>query len=90
MKIMLVKSVEYNNEMVVEDSEYYHDKTEYIIMSDILDVEFTPLSHEIIVKQEVEMLNAQIKKVQVNAVTAVTDLNRRINELLALPSSVEK
>jgi len=86
VKIAKFKDTEYGYESVcVEEVERCDG---YIRISEYVDVEFPPLKHKEVVLKEVEALEKQKTKVQAEAHNKTTEIDRRIGELLALPSEV--
>jgi len=88
MKIVLMKNVKFNFDTVCkvpEDGNMSHyESNEYVMISEIIEVDFPELDNEIVIKSQVAIIEKQITKVRADAEAAVTALDRRKQELLAI------
>jgi len=87
-KICLMKNVAHNFETVVMadengDASYYEDM-EYVRMSEIIEIDFPELDNKVIISKQVAIIEKQITKVRADAEAAVTALDGRKQELLAI------
>lgn len=87
MKIVLVKNVKYDFESIVtyisKDNFPYVDD-QYVVISEPAEIEFIMLDNESITNQEIDIIDGQITKVMADSEAAITALNGRKQELLAL------
>ena len=88
-KLILVKNVAYGYETIRiinngADLSYYIDDDEYIKLAEVIDVDFQELEKETVINSEVTIIEKKITNVRANAEAAVTALERRKQELLAI------
>jgi len=87
-KIILMKNVPIGFDTIIEVPENgdlsYYESTEYARLSDIIEVDFPELSNKDVIKNQVTIIDKQITKVRADAEAAVTALDGRKQELLAL------
>ena len=91
-KIVLMRSVEFNYDTVMilgdnENLDFWKD--EYVQLSEVIEVEFPELSNKDVVKSQVDLLNKQMTKVRADSEAAITALEGRKQELLAITYEVE-
>ena len=90
-KIVLARDVRHDFESIREVTEdlsleWLHENPGIIILSDVIEVEFTAVSDESRVKDEVAILDNQMMKVNADAQAAITALEGRKQQLLAICS----
>ena len=88
-KLVLMKNVAYGYATVtdVDDdgkSSYYDGDTNYVRLSEVIEVDFPELSSKDVVEAEIAVLDKQMTKVQADCQAALTSLEGRKQELLAL------
>ncbi len=88
-KIVLMKNVKcnFNQVGIIEsdaDLEYYQKDDEKIILSDVVEIDFPELDKETVIKAQVAIIDKQITKVNADAQAALTALESRKQELLAI------
>ncbi len=87
-KLCLMKNVAHNYETIViadKDNDLsYYDNGEYARMSEIIEVDFPELDNKDIINSQVAVIERQITKVRADAEAAVTALDGRKQELLAI------
>jgi len=87
LKLILMKNVKYNYPTVAiaegdNDLGAYDD--EYVRLSEVINVEFTELDSKTVVDSQVAAIEKQITKVRADAEAAITALDGRKQELLAI------
>jgi len=84
MKLALYRNVTASSELVFEDLD---DKylTDYVRISEFIDVDFPPLDNEKIVKKQVSKLREEKKRVQAETQLELNVIDRKISKLLSLP-----
>lgn len=65
---------------------YAAEKDTYVRVSEIVEVEFPPADRTEVITGMVKQLDEKINSVRANAEREVTELTRKRNDLLALPS----
>ena len=75
---------DYNYETVQEVSEYYEDGTDWVRISTIVDVEFTPLPAEVTVPKEIACFEVEKEEVRVKYLRVVGAIDDKISKLLAI------
>ena len=93
-KIVLVKNVKYNFESIkiVNDNfemSYWDNDNEYVQLSEVIEVELQELSNKEVVKSQVAILDKQMTKVRADSEAAITALEGRKQELLAITYEAE-
>ena len=87
-KIVLMKNVAHGFDHVIEVPEdgdlSYYENTDYARLSDVIEVDFPELSSKDVISNQVVIIDRQITKVRADAEAAVTALDGRKQELLAL------
>lgn len=63
---------------------YGYNDNEHVAVSSPLDVEFTDLSSEDVIKKQIELIDKQIKQVNADCEASITALTGRKQELLAI------
>lgn len=84
MKIATFKNLESDFDTIGE--EVFESINGYVRTSEYVDVEFPPLPHEDVVTKQVNALEEAKKNIQAKAELQLTEIDRRIGELLALPN----
>ena len=89
MKILLMKNVKYNYKTVVIANDgggipdaYLDD--EHVALTEVLDVDFKPISEKETTAAQVNVIERQITKVRAAAEASLTVLEGRKQELLAI------
>ena len=91
-RIVLMKSVEFNYETIMllnDDGSLDFFKNDYVQLSEVIEVEFPELSNKDVVKSQVDLLNKQMTKVRADSEAAITALEGRKQELLAITYEAE-
>ena len=89
-KIVLMKNVQFNFDTVrilddgVEMSDF--SETDRVQLSSVIEVDFPELDNEVVINSEVAIIDKQITKVNADAHAALTALESRKQELLAICS----
>jgi len=88
MKLILMKNLKYNFKTVItlrdDESLGTYESDEYVRLSEVVDVDFPPLSNEEVVKAEVSAIEKRITSVRADCEASITALEGRKQELLAL------
>jgi len=72
-----------------DDVLHWDDSNEYVQLSEVIEVEFPELSNKDVVKSQVDLLNKQMTKVRADSEAAITALEGRKQELLAITYEAE-
>lgn len=80
---------DYGSVLVLGVSKWTEKDTEMVRVSKPVSVQFTPLTPEEIVPAQIAVLEEKAKKIRAASEMELTDIQRRINELLALPAPSE-
>ena len=86
MKIAKFKNIKFNFEAVSERD--LDCNSEYVRLTEYVDVEFTPLSNEVVILKEIEVLEKLKERTKAEARATVTKINHKIGKLIALPHGV--
>ena len=87
-----MKSVEFNYETIMllnDDGSLDFFKNDYVQLSEVIEVEFPELSNKDVVKSQVDILDKQMTKVRADSEAAITALEGRKQELLAITYEAE-
>lgn len=57
---------------------------DYVVISEPVEVDFPELSHEIVVKNQIAVIDQKINTIQAEAEASITQLKARKQELLAI------
>ena len=92
-KIVLMKNIKHNFESIIivnddEDFSYYEDNGDYVVLTEVVEVNFTELDSKIILEKQLIVIDKQITKVKADAEAALTALDGRKQELLAITEGV--
>lgn len=82
-KVAIFKNVEYGYESVCEDS--FETMNDYVRTTEYVEIEFTRLGSDELVKKEIATLESAKKKIQAETEVKLGEIDRRIGDLLALP-----
>jgi len=90
MKIILIKNVKYGYESVKEIDDFFktiefYTSEDSFPVSEVAEVEFKMLDREDLVSKEIAVLDKQIVKLRGDAEAAITSIEGKKQELLALP-----
>ena len=92
-KICLINNVKFGFDQVQtvtnDDVLYWDDSNEYVQLSEVIEVEFPELSNKDVVKSQVALLDKQMTKVRADSEAAITALEGRKQELLAITYEAE-
>ena len=83
MKVALYRT-EYGSTIIFESNEMAGDN-KYLQVSEVIDIEFTLIKEDELIKKEVDLLDKQIQQVQAAAHIKTSELEQRKAELLAIP-----
>jgi len=83
MKIAEFKSLEHGFICVADNS--LEECTNFVRLSEYVEVEFTKLPNECVIRPQIEALETQRTELQAKTQLQLTDIDRKINELTALP-----
>lgn len=89
MKIAMYKNVKYGSESVNEVMKWIEESSDYVRLSAIVDVEFSPLPREIVVAEEVAALNLAISQIEAKTYDATANIKARIQGLLVICHEVQ-
>jgi len=67
-----------------QPSEYWDNHANYVRVSESIDVTFTPLSDEVVLKSRVDSIDAQITQTRAKMTLRIADLTDQKNRLLAI------
>ncbi len=82
MEIAIYKNVKYDYEVVREVTDIKESDQEFARLTEIMDVEFTPLSNVDVNSKKIALIDEDIKK----AKAILETLNQKKAELLSLPA----
>lgn len=92
-KIVLMKNVACNYDTVImtndEGDLSYYENDGHVRLSEIIEVDFPELDDETVINNQVAVIEKQITRVRADAEAAVTALDGRKNELLAISHDQE-
>lgn len=88
IKVARYKYVQFGTESVNEVKDWIENGSDYVRISEIVEVDFQSLAHDVVVAQEVASLEKSIAEIEAKAYDATANIKARIQELLALPESV--
>ena len=86
MKVAIFKNLEHNFTCVNDDG--LEGCESYVRLSEYVDVDFPLLSNEDVVAKQVDALEEAKKNIQAQTERKLTEIDRQIGELLALPQQV--
>ena len=94
-KVALYKNVKYNYESIKVikskyDLDYWLKDGDVVMLSEVIEVDFPELDSIEVINSQVAIIEKQIVKVNADAQAAVTALEGRKQELLAITHKVEK
>lgn len=83
MKVAIFKSTEFDFETIKEKR--YEENSDYVRISEYVDVEFPPLSQQEQVNAQLTILKAQKQAIQKRTAEQIAGIDNQISKLLALP-----
>ena len=92
-KLILTKNVKYDYESVViinndDDMSYCESDDDLVMLTEAVEVDFIELDNKTVINSQVVIIERQITKVKADAEAALTALDGKKQELLALPESI--
>ena len=75
---------DFNSVVIVNNDKFDHFLDEYVQLSEVIEVDFPELSNEAVINNQVAALDKQMTKVRADSEAAITALEGRKQELLAI------
>ena len=86
MKVAIFKHLEHDFTLVSDD--LLDGCKSYVRLSEYVDIDFPMITNEAVVTRQVEALEEAKKNIQAQTERKLTEIDRKIGELLALPQEV--
>lgn len=87
MKVALYNNTKYGFENVHEVSDALESSTEHVRISEVVGIEFKPLSSDEVVNAQIESLKSLKQELMAQSEIKIQAVDRQISELLALPNN---
>lgn len=84
-KEIALYQTEYDSVIILKVNDWNEDNLDMVRITQPMNVQFTPRKQDEIVPAQIKVLEEKIKKTRAESEAQVTNLKRRIGELLALP-----